>query len=101
MKKKAKRPDYKAMFKCDTVRIAEFPGRMFLIIGWKRNSSGEWFRLKDGEYEPFDFDYVDEQVVASGRNAKELLKSAEEHRRVSKLTPEQYLRELVKKGKHG
>jgi hypothetical protein len=91
--------NYKRMFNCDAFRIVTFPGRMYLILGWKRNTKddpGQW--TKNGE--PFDFDYLKEKVVASGRNEAALLKSAKEYKRISGMTSMQYLEELIaKKGK--
>jgi hypothetical protein len=72
------------MFKCDSVRVVKFPGKVFLIIGWNRNTkqdsdSGQWMKFEDGGYKPIDFDYLDEQVVVSARNEAELLRNS--HRR--------------------
>jgi hypothetical protein len=55
------------MFGCDTARISRSMGKLFLIIGWKRNTKddpGQWYR--NGE--PIDFDYTHEEVIASGEN---------------------------------
>ena len=72
---------YKRMFKCDTERIHRFPSKMFLIICWNRNTrqdSGQWTR--NGV--PFDFDYVREQTIASGKTEKELEASARRYKKL-------------------
>lgn len=72
---------------------------MFLILGWKSNTAadrakypdaGQWER--DGE--PFDFDYVREEVVASGDTDDELIKSAEFYHSLQGKTMADYLAEL-------
>lgn len=81
------------MFGCDSIRIVEYGDLKFLLLGWNRNTkdgSDQWF--KNGQ--PFDFDYVEEKVVASGATDEELHKSAQEYVRISKLTMEEYLGEL-------
>ena len=79
-----RKPNYKAMFKCDEVRICRYPGRLFLILGWCRSTrqdgGSQWYR--NGE--PIHFRYLAEQVVASGRNEEELFESAKEYKRLSK-----------------
>ena len=72
------------MFKCDTARLSRFPNKIFLIIGWKRNTrqdTGQW--VKNGD--PINFDYVHERVVASGASAEELLMSALLYKAYSEL----------------
>lgn len=86
-----------AMFDCDTARISRYGGEMFLVIGRNRNTRddpGQWTR--DGE--PWHFDYVKETVIASGRTAEELVASAEEYKRLSGITMEEYLAEAVVAG---
>ena len=83
------------MFKCDTARISQPGGRMFLILGWNKNTktereagreAGQWHR--DGE--PIDFDYVHEQVVASGNSESELMESAKLYQQLCAMTWEQF-----------
>ena len=79
---------------CDTARISTPAGKMFLVIGFNRNTKddeGQW--IKDGA--PYDFDYVAEQTVASGETEEELLASAREYKRLCGMTMEEYLRELT------
>ena len=84
------------LFDCDTARIVEYNTK-FLIIGWNRNtaqdSSAEWFR--NGER--FNFDYVEEKVVAQGRTDAELTASAKRYKRLLGMTALEYLTEQVSK----
>lgn len=82
------------IIECDTARITIPYREMFLVIGFNRNTKddeGQW--VKDGE--PYDFDYVAEQIVASGETEEELLASAREYKRLCGMTMEDYLRELT------
>jgi hypothetical protein len=72
---------YALQFKCDNARIRKVGGTWFLCLGWNRRSEGQWF--KNGE--PFNFDYLEEKVVASGKTMKELIASAEKYRRCVEL----------------
>jgi len=78
-----------ATFSCDTARITRPLGKMFLILGWNRRSEGQW--TQNGE--PFDFDYVKETVMASGRTLRGLMASAKEYKRLQGITIEEYLKE--------
>jgi hypothetical protein len=72
---------FKRMFQCDQVRIPVYEKKMFLVLGYRRNTrqdSGVW--MKNGE--PVHYDYIRETVVASGFTVKELVKSAREYRRL-------------------
>ncbi len=83
------------MFGC-AARIIKSTDKMFLIIGQNRNTKddqGQW--EKDGE--PIDFDYVKEQVIASGGTERELIESANEYKRLSELSWEDYFDERMKK----
>jgi hypothetical protein len=71
---------YCKMFSCDTARISRSMGMMFLIIGKRRNTrddTARWFR--NGE--PFDFDYVQERLIASGATHAKLLNSVRRYKR--------------------
>lgn len=84
------------IIKCDTARISQPTNRMYLIIGFNRNTAddeGQW--VKNGE--PFNFDYVQESVVASGDTDEELIQSAIEYNRLCGITWEQYFKELGQK----
>ena len=83
------------IIKCDTARISRPLGRMFLIIGFNRNTKddeGQW--LKNGD--PIDFDYVQESCVASGNNPEELIADVKEYKRLCGISWEEYLKELSK-----
>ena len=88
------------MFGCDQARITSPSENHFLILGWKSNTAedrkknpeaGQW--TKDGV--PYDFDYIHEEVVASGRTEAELITYAEHYKRLMGLTMEQYMAEMV------
>jgi hypothetical protein len=82
------------MFGCNTARILKFPGRLYLLIGYRRSTvddSGQWYH--NGE--PFDFTYVAENCIASGTTEEELLASAEEYKRLCEITMEDYLKEIA------
>ncbi len=81
---------------CDTARISKplEDGKMFLIIGFNRNTKeddGQWIN-QDGERK--DFDYVQESVIASGTNRIELIKATKEYERLCGITWEEYFAEL-------
>ena len=83
---------------CDTARISQTLGTMFLVIGFNRNTKddeGQW--IKNGE--PYDFDYMEEKVVASGNTEEELLASAREYKRLCGMTMEEYLSEITAEDK--
>jgi hypothetical protein len=71
---------FKKMFGCDSVRISKPTDRLFLIIGYKKHTkddtSSAWY--KDGER--IDFEYIAEQVIASGDSEEELIKSAKHYK---------------------
>lgn len=80
------------IIKCDTARITSPCNRMFLIIGFNRNTrddKGQHF--KNGK--SWDFDYVAEYTVASGNTEDELLSSVREYKRLCGITMEEYLTE--------
>ncbi len=79
------------MFGCDTARIILAGGKFFLVIGKKQHSEGEWVR--NGE--PYEFDYIKEEVIARGRTNAELVESAKEYKRLCSTPMEQYLQEVI------
>ncbi len=88
--------NYAEMFDCDQFRIYRGTGKMFLILGWKRNTKdddGQWCK----DWEQLDYDYIKEEVVASGETEAELLESAREYKRLSGMSIEDYLLECVGK----
>lgn len=81
---------------CDTARISKplEDGKMFLIIGFNRNTKedeGQWVH-QDGERR--DWDYVQESVIASGFTEKELIDSTKEYERLCGMTWEEYFNDL-------
>jgi hypothetical protein len=82
---------FNTMFGCDTARIIRPGGVMFLIVGHKMRSEGQWFYSRDGgPRDPFNFDYVEEKVVASGRTLRDLAVAAERYKRSLGMTMEEY-----------
>ena len=83
------------LFECDDARVSKPMGKLFLIIGHKRRSVGQWKKYNGTTYEPFDFDYLDEACIASGVDHESLWASALEYKRLLGLKPDQYLQELA------
>lgn len=76
---------------CDTARILKPGGRMFLLVGYKRNTAnspdgGAWF--KNGQR--MDFDYTEEHTVASGETVEELMRSAKDYALLKGLTWQEF-----------
>lgn len=69
------------LFGCDSARIATPVERHFLILGWNARSENEWL---DQDGKTFNFNYVREQVVASGATLMELWSSAKYYHRLLK-----------------
>jgi len=87
------------MFDCDTVRIAKYD-KMFLIIGYNQNTKDDPGQIyRNGE--PWDYDYVQEKVIASGDNEKELIVSAKKYKRLCGLTWKKDFNEIVQILKEG
>ena len=82
----------------DTARISKPLDRMFLIIGYNRDTKedkGSHFINENNER--FDFKYVVEQVIANGYTVEELISNTKEYVRLSNMTMEEYLKELLNK----
>lgn len=88
---------FKALFGCPHARIIRTRELLFLVLGWNASTrddkTAQWFNEKN---EPVDFEYVREQTVASGATVEELIKSAEEYKRLLGLNMANYLKELMK-----
>lgn len=78
------------IIECDTARISKVGDTLFLIIGYEWNTkddTGQWIEIdKDGNLKERDWDYVQEKVVASGKTESELIKSAEEYKKLCRMT---------------
>jgi len=83
--------------KCDTARISKPCDKMYLIIGFNRNTKDDETVWVNQDNQRIDFDYVQEFVVASGYSKDELIDSAKEYQRLCGITWEQYFRELFLK----
>lgn len=77
-------PNYfKEMFSCESARISNPLGdKMFLIIGFKRNTSDDGGVWRDEKGEAKNWDYINETVIASGKTERELIRSAKEYKRL-------------------
>ncbi len=84
------------IIKCDSARISRPLKTMYLIIGFKRNTKDDHTSqyLKNGE--PFDFEYMEERVIAHGNTEEELLASVKEYKRLCGITWEEYFKEIQK-----
>lgn len=83
--------------KCDTARISKPYDKMYLIIGFNRNTKNDEGVWVNQDNQRIDFDYVQESVVASGNTKKELIESTKEYQRLCGITWEQYFQELAQK----
>ena len=83
--------------KCDTARISKPCDKMYLIIGFNRNTKDDEGVWVNQDNQRIDFDYVQESVVASGNTKKELIESTKEYQRLCGITWEQYFQELAQK----
>lgn len=87
------------IIECDTARIRKSEdwvgGKMFLIIGFNRNTKDDPGQWVDENGKERDWDYVEEKTVASGKTEEELIESAKEYKRLCGMTMEEYLTEIV------
>lgn len=82
---------------CDTARISKPRNKMFLIIGFNRNTKDDVGVWVNQDNQKIDFDYVQESVIACGHNKKELIESVKEYQRICDITWEQYSQEQIQK----
>jgi len=89
----------KEIVTCDTARISKplGDGKMFLIIGFNRNTKDDEGQWVDENGVRRDWDYVQESVIASGFTEKELIDSTKEYVRVCGMTWEEYFADLREK----
>ena len=88
----------KEYVRCDTIRISKplEDGKMFLIIGFNRNTTKDEGQWVNQDNEQIDFDYVQESVIASGYIEKDLIESTKEYERLCGLTWKEYFNEVIK-----
>lgn len=87
----------KKYVKCDHIRITRPIKKMYLIIGFDRNTNndgsfGEWRNEKN---KALHFDYIETHVIASGYTEKELIQSVKEYTRLQGISIEDYIKELT------
>lgn len=76
----------------DTARIVKPIDKMFLIVGTRRNTKDDPGCVElNGER--VDYDYVAEQVVASGFTDEDLIESAEKYKMACGMTMQEYIKE--------
>jgi hypothetical protein len=86
----------KEYVKCDTARVLKPQHKMYLIIGFNRNTKDDGYvRFLNGK--PVEYNYIHEITIASGHTDDELIASAKEYERLCSVTWEQYFEELRKK----
>jgi hypothetical protein len=82
----------KKLFNCDEVRILRPTYTIFVLVGnWKR-SEGEW--SKNGE--PFDFDFLKEEIVGRGRTYAKCWKDCKLYKKLCNTKGFVPMSELIK-----
>ena len=66
------------MFNADEARISKPIGKLFLIVGYKKHTKDDRLSYFEKNGKRIDFEYLQETVIASGNNAKELMRDAKE-----------------------
>jgi len=80
---------------CDTARISKPLDKMFLIIGFNRNTKDDvGICTYINNMQRVDYDYVYEKCVASGKTKKELIESTKEYQRLRNFSTEEYINEF-------
>jgi hypothetical protein len=88
---------FKKMFRCDSVRISNPMNKFFLIIGYKKHTKDDTLSYySDGDGNRIDFEYIDEQIIASGKNIKELIMSAKYYKSLQGMSWEEYFKKELK-----
>lgn len=75
---------FKKMFKCDTVRLSKPLDTIFLVIGFKKNSTDNINVEYTINGKLYCFDYVEEKCIASGKDLESLLESAKAYKKLLK-----------------
>lgn len=81
--------------KADTARISRPLERMYLIIGFHKNTRENFKSWIEQNGERVDYDYVEEHIVASGRTRSTLIDSVKEYQRLCELKMEEYIKERL------
>ena len=86
----------KKIVTCDTARISKplGDGKMFLIIGFNRNTKDDEWQWVDENGVRRDWDYIQESVIASGFTEDELIASTKEYVRLCGMTWDEYFADL-------
>ena len=80
---------WKSLLGCDSARVVKgLPGsKMFLIIGFKRNTRQDEGVWSDEHGTRKDWDYMQEHCIASGHTFTELVASAWDYKRLKGRIP--------------
>jgi hypothetical protein len=83
---------FKKMLGCDSARISNVNNnKFFLIIGYKTHTKDDIYsQWVDEKGKRIDFEYMEEKVIASGKNIEELIESAEYYKKLQNMTWEEY-----------
>jgi hypothetical protein len=83
---------FKKMLGCDSARISNPLGnKLFLIIGYKKHTKDDIYsQWVDGKGDRIDFEYMEEKVIASGKNIEELIESAKYYKKLQNMSWEEY-----------
>ena len=78
------------LYGCDKARIVQAGDMLFLLLGWKRSTRSDAGQWHDSKGQPIHFDYVHEEVVASGADEDALIASAKEYKELMGLKWSEY-----------
>lgn len=79
------------LLQCDSARISKFPDKIYLIIGFKKHTKDNRDSYAEKNGERFDYEYLEEHCVASGKDEEELIKSAKHYKKLCGITMEEFI----------
>lgn len=87
---------FRRMFpKADEARITMPAGKMFLVLGYKRNTKDDPGQWVDQDGNERDWQYLHEETVASGETEAELIACAKHYKRLQGMKWSDYFREIL------
>jgi hypothetical protein len=81
----------KSIVECDEARISKPLDTMFFIIGFKKNTKQDIGTQTFLNGKQIDFDYLQENVIASGKTEDELIASVKEYKKLCGMSWEEYI----------
>lgn len=85
---------FRQMFpEADAARIIAVGGKLFLVLGYNRNTKDDPGQWVDQDGKGRDWDYVHAETVASGDTEADLIASAEYYKRLQGMKWSDYFRE--------